>query len=102
MNRYSIFTLALMGAIGVAAATPEIQDGSVVLSPSGGSGRMVSVRYVLAGAEGIVTADLLTNGVSVGEANLATLSTLRFNFLTEPSRPEEFSSLKTAKISSAA
>ena len=74
MNRPSIFTLALMGAIGVAAATPEIQDGSVVLSPSGGSGRMVSVRYVLAGAEGIVTADLLTNGVSVGEANLATLS----------------------------
>ena len=74
MKRSNIFTMALMTALGAVAATPEIQDGSVVLSPSGGSGRMVSVRYVLAGAEGIVTADLLTNGVSVGEANLATVS----------------------------
>ena len=74
MKQSNIFTAALLVAFGVAAATPEIQDGSVILSPCGGSGRRVSVRYVLAGAEGIVTADLLTNGVSVGEANLTTLS----------------------------
>ena len=58
-------------AWGVSAATPVVSN--VVLFRDAET-RLVTVTYDLAGADAIITLDVTTNGVSVGDANLTVVS----------------------------
>ena len=65
----SYFAAALIAATAAAgaAATPEI---SGVTIAQDGMSRAVTVNYTLSGENAIVTLDVLTNGVSIGAANV--------------------------------
>lgn len=58
--------IAILG--GRVHAVPEIPQGSVSVSQC--SSRVVTINYTLANEDAIVTVDVLTNGVSIGDANL--------------------------------
>ena len=62
--------LAACAAVCAANAVPSVQN--VTISQNGVEGR-VDVTYELGGAPAIVTVDFLTNGVSIGEANFASV-----------------------------
>ena len=64
MKRIFIICAAAAGA--AFAAVPTIRDGSVTFRQD--SGRNVQIGYVLDGTPAVVTVDILTNGVSMGEA----------------------------------
>lgn len=55
------------------AVTPEVVPGSVAVSQDAGT-HVVSVTYDLAGVCGIVTLDILTNGVSIGAVNFTNVT----------------------------
>jgi len=61
------FLVAAAAATGLRAAAPSVSN--VAVTPVAGTDSLL-VTYDLAGADGIVTFDVLTNGVSVGGANL--------------------------------
>ena len=63
--------LVVLAASFAAFANPTVSD--VTLEPSGQT-RKVSVSYKLTGEAAIVTVDFLTNGVSIGARNFATVS----------------------------
>ena len=68
MKMRFLLLAALSGAFAASAASPRIVEGSVTFSESGdGSGRY-KITYLLDDAPGIVTADIFTNGVSIGSA----------------------------------
>ena len=50
-----------------AASYPDIVEGSVKISQA--ANRLVTIEYKLKDAPGIVTVDICTNGVSIGESN---------------------------------
>lgn len=54
------------------AASPTIRDGSVTFRQD--SGRNVTIGYVLDGTPAVVTIDILTNGVSIGEATFSSIA----------------------------
>jgi formylglycine-generating enzyme required for sulfatase activity len=68
----SILMLAAAVISGMAAALPVIRDGSVTFSQDAATGR-VTIGYTLDGDPGVVTVDVLTNGVSIGGENLRRL-----------------------------
>jgi formylglycine-generating enzyme required for sulfatase activity len=68
----SILMLAAAVISGMAAALPVIRDGSVTFSQEAATGR-VTIGYTLDGDPGVVTVDVLTNGVSIGGENLRRL-----------------------------
>ena len=55
-----------------AGAVSFIQDESVSISQD--ANRLVTITYQLKGKPGIVTVDILTNGVSIGEANFVNVA----------------------------
>ena len=55
----------------VSAATPVVSNVALAQDPAT---RLVTVTYDLGGADAIITLDVLTNGTSVGDANLTVLS----------------------------
>lgn len=55
-----------------AGAVSFIQDESVSISQA--ANRLVTITYQLKGKPGIVTVDILTNGVSIGEANFVNVA----------------------------
>ena len=57
-------------ALAANAVSPSIRTGSVVMSQPASS-RQVVITYDLLSAPAIVTVDILTNGVTIGAANLA-------------------------------
>ena len=59
----SILMLSAAVISGMAAALPVIRDGSVTFSQDVATGR-VTIGYTLDGDPGVVTVDVLTNGVS--------------------------------------
>ena len=59
-------------AAGVAFALPTVKEGSVTLSQDAATGH-VTIGYTLEGDPGVVTLDVLTNGVSIGGENLRRL-----------------------------
>ncbi len=69
----AITTMILLGWIagGVSAATPTVSN--VLLSRDAAT-HLVTVTYDLADADAIITLDVTTNGVSVGDANLTMVS----------------------------
>ena len=71
MKRISAILLAAGLVSSACAATPVISD--VVLTQDPAT-RLVTVTYTLSGADAIVTPDILTNGVSIGEANIRTVA----------------------------
>ena len=68
MKRSTIAAVAIAAAIAAPAATtvPTVSNVQMSQSPR----RLVTITYDLAGAPGIVTVDILTNGVSIGGENL--------------------------------
>ena len=58
--------VAFAGAAIGATAAPEISD--VTLTPNNAG--MVTITYKLTGEDAVVTPDVLTNGVSIGDANI--------------------------------
>ena len=68
----SILMLSAAVISGMAAALPVIRDGSVTFSQDVATGR-VTIGYTLDGDPGVVTVDVLTNGVSIGGENLRRL-----------------------------
>ena len=59
-------------ALGLNAAMPVIPQESVVFNQNSNS-RLVTISYELQEAPAIVTVDILTNGVSIGEHNFTTI-----------------------------
>ena len=59
-------------AFGLNAAMPVIPQESVVFNQNSNS-RLVTISYELQEAPAIVTVDILTNGVSIGEQNFTTI-----------------------------
>lgn len=70
MKRTILSLLSLCGAAGALAAYPKISNVRLVQD----AGRVVTVTYDLADADAVVTADVLTNGVSIGEANFTNMT----------------------------
>ena len=63
---------SVVAAAMATCANPVIEEGSVVVSqPRGGT---VRIAYTLANEPAIVTVDILTNGVSIGEVNFTNLT----------------------------
>ena len=66
--------LSLSAAVSLSAfALPTVRTDSVTISQNTSS-RVVTVNYYLENEPGIVTVDFLTNGVSIGYANISYLS----------------------------
>lgn len=66
----NVVLLCAVGSVLMAnAASPSIRTGSVAMSQPETS-RQVTITYDLLSAPAIVTVDILTNGVSIGAANL--------------------------------
>ena len=70
MKHMSLVLLAL--PVAVLGAAPQISDVAFGQTTSGS--RDVTVTYTLANAPAIVTMDVLSNGVSIGTANIRHLS----------------------------
>ena len=64
-----LFFICAVAAGSALAASPSIRDGSVTFRQD--SGRNVTIGYVLDGTPAVVTVDILTNGVSIGEATFS-------------------------------
>ena len=63
---------SVVAAAMATCANPVIEEGSVVVTqPRGGT---VRIAYTLANEPAIVTVDILTNGVSIGEVNFTNLT----------------------------
>ncbi len=69
MKKIVSLLIAASAAFPVQSAEPHIHEGSVVMS-QGSSSRQVVITYDLWDASAIVTVDILTNGVTIGAANL--------------------------------
>lgn len=67
MKRLNIMILALALAGAAYASVPQITDFSVT---QGDSSRKVTIDYRITGEPAVVTVDVLTNGTSIGYANL--------------------------------
>ena len=65
MKRISLIC-AMAAASAAFATVPTIRDGSVTFHQE--ASRHVKIGYVLDGTPAVVTVDILTNGVSMGEA----------------------------------
>ena len=65
----------ILGACGflAAAAFADVTVSKVVMTRKSASSRDLEITYTLAGGPAIVTFDLLTNGVSIGQANITFL-----------------------------
>jgi len=70
-NLLAGWALSWAALCGAAVVAPTLSN--VAMHVPNGAGRTVTVTYDLAGADGIVTCDFLTNGVSVGHANIQEL-----------------------------
>ena len=68
--KQAMLFLASVAAL-VAQGIPHIVDGSIAV---GQAGSILKVTYALEGGPAIVTADVLTNGVSIGAKNFAGIS----------------------------
>ena len=66
------FFIGILSACVAHAVQPSIEDGSITFRQD--SGRNVTITYRLEGTSAIVTADILTNGVSMGEATFSDIS----------------------------
>lgn len=66
MKTFVLSAVSLMTA--AAYANPSIDESSVAVSQDS-STRVVTIEYSLSGGPAIVTAEFLTNGVSIGDAN---------------------------------
>ena len=64
--------LAAFAASALVAATPVIKADSVTFSQNTAT-RLVTIGYTLEEADAVVTVDVLTNGVSIGEENFANI-----------------------------
>lgn len=64
--------LAAFAASALVAATPVIKADSVTFSQNT-STRLVTIGYTLEETDAVVTVDVLTNGVSIGEENFANI-----------------------------
>ena len=64
-----LFLICTVVAGSALAASPSIRDGSVSFQQD--SGRNVTIGYVLDGTPAVVTVDILTNGVSIGESTFS-------------------------------
>ena len=69
MKRIGACCLFVALVVGMAMAAPVVSDVSLSQDPAT---RLVTVEYTLSGGPAIVTLDVLTNGVSVGAANIVT------------------------------
>ena len=67
-----LFALSVVSALACAAAAPKVVNVSYEQEKS--AARLLTVRYYLQNAPAIVTCDIKTNGVSVGEKLLATMT----------------------------
>ena len=72
MNKL-LFAVCMTITAGVFAATPNIDRNSVTMSQDPLT-REVKISYTLSGAPGIVTVDILTNGVSIGAEHFRNIS----------------------------
>ena len=67
MKKIMSLVVAVVG-VSLSATVPVVTPGSVTMSQS--SSRRVEIGYELEGEAAIVTIDILTNGVSIGAANM--------------------------------
>lgn len=72
MKKSIVMLAALSAGCAALAALPSVSNVALSQDPAT---RLVTVTYDLAGADAIITLDVLTNGTaSVGDANLTVLS----------------------------
>ena len=73
MKSTTCLSLLVALAVGaLSAATPSIKADSVTFAQNADT-RLVTIGYTLEAADAIVTMDVLTNGVSIGEENFANI-----------------------------
>ena len=71
-SKTNLSLFAVLAASALVAATPVIKAGSVRFSQNADT-RLVTIGYTLEDADAVVTVDVLTNGVSIGEENFTNI-----------------------------